>query len=45
VILTAGLSLTFVLGLSVRIRRFYKQFLPVLERIRKFKIASGSLEQ
>jgi hypothetical protein len=45
VILTAGLSLAFVLGLSVRIRRFYKQFLPVLERIRKFKIASGSLEQ
>jgi len=44
VILTASLATGFVAALRVRIRRFHKQFLPVLERIRKFKIASESLE-
>lgn len=36
-ILTGGLLLAFFLGLTVRIRRFHKQFLPVLSRIRKFE--------
>jgi len=27
----------FVVGLTVRIKRFHKQFLPVLERIKKFR--------
>jgi magnesium-transporting ATPase (P-type) len=44
VILTASLSVAFVAALRVRIRRFHKQFLPVLDRIRRFKRASESLE-
>jgi hypothetical protein len=36
-IMTGSLVLAFILGLSVRIRRFHKQFLPVLARIRKFE--------
>lgn len=44
VILTASLSIAFVAALRVRIRRFHKQFLPVLDRLRKFKMASESLE-
>jgi DNA-directed RNA polymerase specialized sigma24 family protein len=36
-IMTGSLVLAFVLGLTVRIRRFHKQFLPVLSRIRKFE--------
>jgi hypothetical protein len=41
-VMTGGLAVAFLVGLSVRIRRFQKQFLPVLERIRKFKIESKS---
>ena len=36
-IMTTSLVLAFALGLSVRVRRFRKQFQPVMERIRKFK--------
>ena len=38
--LTTGIALSFVVGISVRIKRFHKQFLPLLERIRKFKMES-----
>jgi len=41
-ILTASLSLAFVLGISVRIKRFHKQFLPVLDRIQRFRDESGA---
>jgi hypothetical protein len=41
-VMTGGLAVAFLVGLSVRIRRFEKQFLPVLERIRKFKSESKS---
>jgi len=41
-VMTGSLAVAFLVGLSVRIRRFQKQFLPVLERIRKFKIESKS---
>jgi len=44
-IMTASVSIAFVVGMSVRIKRFYKQFLPVLDRIRKFKSESGKLEE
>ncbi len=44
-VMSSGLVLAFVLGLFVRIRRFHKQFLPVLSRIRKFeKQAEGDTE-
>ena len=44
-IMTGSLLLAFFLGLTVRIRRFHKQFLPVLSRIRKFeKEAESDLE-
>lgn len=36
-IMTGSLVLAFLLGLTIRIRRFQKQFLPVLARIRKFE--------
>ena len=35
-ILTGSIAVAAVVGLSVRIRRFHKQFLPLLGRIRKF---------
>jgi len=35
--MTGSLVVAFVIGLSIRIRRFQKQFLPVLERIKKFR--------
>ena len=40
VVMTGSLVLAFVAGLSLRIRRFHKQFLPVLARIKKFKSES-----
>ena len=36
-VMSASVLIGFVVGLSVRIKRFHKQFLPVLERIKKFK--------
>jgi len=36
-VLTGSLIVAFVVGLSIRIRRFQKQFLPVLDRIRRFR--------
>jgi len=41
-VMTGGLAVAFIVGLSVRIRRFQKQFLPVQERITKFKSKSKS---
>ena len=41
-VMTGGLVVAFIIGLTVRIRRFQKQFLPVLERIKKFKSESKS---
>lgn len=41
-VMTGGLAVAFIIGLTVRIRRFQKQFLPVLERIKKFKSESKS---
>jgi len=37
-VLTGGIALSFFIGLSVRIKRFRKQFLPLLDLIRKFKV-------
>ncbi len=34
--MSASVLIGFVVGLTVRIKRFQKQFLPVLERIKKF---------
>jgi hypothetical protein len=39
-VLSGTLILAAAAGLSVRIRRFRKRFLPLLERIRRFKEAS-----
>jgi len=36
-LMSGSVLIGFVVGLSVRIKRFHKQFLPVLERIKKFK--------
>lgn len=36
-ILTGGLLIAFIIGLSVRIRRFRLRFQPLLERIEKFR--------
>jgi len=38
-ILTVSMLIAFLLGLSVRIRRFKKRFLPLLNRIQKLKSA------
>ena len=38
-ILTIGMFVAFFLGLSIRIKRFKKRFLPLLNRIQKFKSA------
>ena len=43
VILTASLTAGFVAALRVRIRRFHKQFQPVLDRIRRFRSESDLL--
>ena len=37
-VLTGGITLSFFIGLSVRIKRFRKQFLPLLDLIRKLKV-------
>jgi len=39
-VMSGSLALAFAAGLSIRIRRFRRQFLPVLERIRCFRDAS-----
>jgi len=39
-VMSGSVLIGFVVGLSVRIKRFHKQFLPVLERIKKFKSES-----
>ena len=36
-VMTGSIAVAFVVGLSVRIKRFHKQFLPLLARIQKFK--------
>ena len=36
-LMSGSVLIGFVVGLTVRIKRFHKQFLPVLERIKKFK--------
>ena len=36
-VMSGSVLIGFVVGLTVRIKRFHKQFLPVLERIKKFK--------
>ena len=36
-VMSGSILIGFVVGLTVRIKRFHKQFLPVLERIKKFK--------
>ncbi|MCP4311793.1 MAG: hypothetical protein GY790_11055 [Bacteroidetes bacterium] len=36
-VLTGGIAAATTVGLSVRIKRYRKQFLPLLDRIRKFK--------
>jgi hypothetical protein len=41
VIMTASLTLAFVAGISVRIKRFHRQFLPVLDRINRFRDESS----
>jgi hypothetical protein len=38
-ILTISMFVAFFLGLSIRIKRFKKRFLPILNRIQKFKSA------
>jgi len=38
-ILTISMIVAFLLGLSIRIKRFKKRFLPLLNRIQKFKSA------
>ena len=43
-VMSCSLVIAFVVGLTVRIRRFHKQFIPVLDRIRKFKSESGFSE-
>lgn len=40
-IMTGSLIVAFIVGLTVRIRRFHRQFLPLLRRIRQFKKESG----
>jgi len=37
IILTISMFVAFLLGLSVRIKRFKKRFLPLLNQVRKFK--------
>lgn len=44
VIMTTSLTLAFVAGISVRIKRFHRQFLPVLDRINRFRDESGEEE-
>jgi len=44
-LMTGGLALAGMVGLMVRIRRFHKQFLPVLARIQQFKNNSDLAEQ
>jgi len=39
-IMSSALAVAFLVGLTVRIRRFHKQFLPVMDRIRRFKSQS-----
>lgn len=39
--MTVGVAVFFFIGLSVRIRRFRKQFLPLMELIRKFKLEAS----
>lgn len=41
-VMTGSLVVAFVVGLSVRIRRFQKQFQPLLDRIRDFRKEGGS---
>ncbi len=41
VMITGGLAVAFVVGLAVRIKRYRKQFLPLLGRIWKFQGESG----
>lgn len=36
-VMSGSVLIGFVVGLTVRIKRFHKQFLPVLERIKKFR--------
>lgn len=36
-VMSGSVLIGFVAGLSVRMKRFHKQFLPVLERIKKFR--------
>jgi len=36
-VMSGSVLIGFVVGLTVRIKRFQKQFLPVLERIKKFR--------
>jgi hypothetical protein len=44
-VMSCSLLIAFVVGLTVRIRRFHRQFLPVLDRIRKFKNETGLSEE
>lgn len=39
--MTGGVAVFFFIGLSVRKRRFRKQFLPLMELIRKFKVEAS----
>ena len=39
-LMSGSVLIGFVVGLTVRIKRFQKQFLPVLARIKKFKSES-----
>ncbi|RKY90405.1 MAG: hypothetical protein DRQ01_09245 [Ignavibacteriae bacterium] len=39
--MSAGIAVAFLVGLSVRIKRFRKQFLPLLDRIQSFKNESN----
>jgi len=41
-ILSVGMAVAFFLGLSVRIKRYKKRFLPLLNRIQKFKSAMSN---
>ena len=36
-VITGSIAIAFVLGLSVRIKRFMNQFRPILDRIRRFR--------
>ena len=41
ILLTISMVIAFIIGLSVRIKRFRKRFLPLLNRLREFKSALG----